>query len=224
MKRFLALACALVLVGAACGDDGAADTDAAPSSEPATTTTQAAPTTVAPTTTAAETTTTTEAVVELDVGDPSNWPLTAPEPELPVTFTDAIGNEVTITKADRIGSLYGAATEILWTLGLGDRLVVVDSTSQYPPDFVADIASVGFFRVLPAEGIISQTPDVVFLSPDAGPPETIEAMEAAGIVLVRVPDLTQDMASFEAMVDLLGVATGTPDHAAAFGDAVFGTS
>jgi iron complex transport system substrate-binding protein len=213
MKKLPALICALVVVAAACGGSEGTETTAAPTTEPPTTTT------AAPSTTAAETTTTIESVEELDYGDPANWPLTAPELELPVTFVDGIGNEVTVTKADRIGSLYGTATEILWDLGLGDRLVVIDSTSQYPAE-LADIPNVGFFQVLPAEGIIAEAPDVLFVSPAAGPPETLEAVEAAGTVIVRIPDMTEEIESFEEIVDMLGVATGMPDHAAAFADAV----
>lgn len=212
MRRLLALTCVLALVAFACGDDDATDTTTAGE-----TTTTAAPTTTAAVTTTAAETTTTEATV--DLADPAGWPLTAPDLVLPVTFVDGIGNEVTVTSVDRIGSMYGTASEILWTLGLGDRIVVIEGTTQYPAELAA-LPNVGFFRALPAEGILAEAPEVLFVSPDAGPPEVLESLEAAGVVVVRLPAMTADIGSFEAIVDMLGVAVGAPDHAAALADAL----
>ena len=201
MKRTLLIYCVLVFALSGCGGTDSADTTTAA-------------------TAAATTTTTTSAVIPTaDVGDPSNWPLTAPPPNLPVTFTDGIGNEVTVTKIDRIGSMFGAASEALWTMGFGDRLVVIEGTTQYPPE-IASLPNVGFFRALPAEGILAEAPDVLFVSPDAGPPEVLESIEAAGVAVVRLPEITSDVESFQAMVELIGLAVGTPEHAAVFADAV----
>ena len=69
----------------------------------------------------------------------------------------------------RIVTLGSDITEIVYTLGEGQRIVGRDSTSVYPPD-VEKIADVGYFRQLGAEGVLSLKPDliivVIFTTPD----------------------------------------------------------
>jgi ABC-type Fe3+-hydroxamate transport system substrate-binding protein len=61
---------------------------------------------------------------------PINWTVVST-----LTFTDALGNNVTITKKpERIVSLAPSNTEILFALGLGDRVVGVTSYADYPPE------------------------------------------------------------------------------------------
>ncbi|MEM9133313.1 MAG: ABC transporter substrate-binding protein [Actinomycetota bacterium] len=151
--------------------------------------------------------------------DPGAWPLAAPDVSLPTTITDASGAEVTIEAADRIGSMSGAASEMLWTLGYGDRVVVIEGTTRYP-DELASLPNVGFFRALPAEGILSETPDVLFVPLDAGPPEALDAIADAGVAVVRLPLDTADPASLTATAELIGAALGSPEHALAVSDGV----
>lgn len=87
----------------------------------------------------------------------------------------------------RIVSVGGAVTEIVNELGLGDRLVAVDSTSMHPPDMRA-LPQVGYMRALSAEGVAALHPDLVLLSDNAGPPAAIEQMRGLGIPLKLVPD------------------------------------
>ena len=47
---------------------------------------------------------------------------------------------------------------------------------------------VGYRRVLSGEGILSYTPDLVILPPDAGPAEIIKHLEGAGVPLLRIKD------------------------------------
>lgn len=78
----------------------------------------------------------------------------------------------------RIVSVGGAVTEIVNGLGLGDRLVAVDSTSLHPPEM----------RALSAEGVAALHPDLVLLSDSAGPPSAIEQMRGLGMPLTLIPD------------------------------------
>ena len=45
-------------------------------------------------------------------------------PQLPVTVTDAAGNEVTVEDISRIVPLSGDIAEIIWGLGLGANIAV----------------------------------------------------------------------------------------------------
>jgi len=156
---------------------------------------------------------TTETVVEASADyDPTTWPLKPGNAVLPATFVDASGDEVTVESTDRIGSMSGAVSELLWTLGLGDQIVVIEGTTGYPEELTA-LPNVGFFRSLPAEGILAQSPDVLFVPLDAGPPEALDAIEAAGVPVVRVPIATEDPSSLVALTDTVGAAIGSPESA-----------
>ena len=51
----------------------------------------------------------------------------------PITVRDASGQTVAIRDTSRIVSIGGAITEILYALGLEQRVVAINSTSFYPP-------------------------------------------------------------------------------------------
>lgn len=89
--------------------------------------------------------------------------------------------------AQRIVSVGGSVTEVLYRLGVQDRIVGVDTTSLYPSEALQTKPDVGYLRALSAEGILGLSPDLIILEKDAGPPETVALLEQAGIETVRVP-------------------------------------
>ncbi len=93
-----------------------------------------------------------------------------------------------VSAAERIVSLGGSITEILFALGLSDRVVAIDSTSLYPPA-VAGLPDVGYLRQLSAEPILSLAPDLVLGTEDAGPAAVIEQIAAVGTPVVLVADV-----------------------------------
>ena len=88
----------------------------------------------------------------------------------------------------RILSLGGAVTEILYDLGAADRIVAVDTTSQFPPEALKAHKNVGYFRALSTEGVLSVAPDIIIASDKAGPPEVVRALKASGIDYFEVND------------------------------------
>jgi iron complex transport system substrate-binding protein len=82
-------------------------------------------------------------------------------PALAVTVTDLKGREVTVASAQRIVSLTPSNTEILFALGLGDRVVGVDAYSNYPADATASLPKCGDYAGPNAEMIVSLQPDLV---------------------------------------------------------------
>lgn len=90
--------------------------------------------------------------------------------------------------SSRIVSVGGAITEILYALGLEQRVVAVDSTSFFPPRALADKPNVGYMRQLSAEGILGLSPSLVLAAEDAGPKETIAVLKAANVPFVQIPD------------------------------------
>lgn len=86
----------------------------------------------------------------------------------------------------RVISLGGDVTEIVYALGAGDLLVARDTTSMFP-ESVNDLPDVGYLRQLSLEGILSFKPDLVLLSDAARPAPLAERLEAAGIKVARIP-------------------------------------
>jgi iron complex transport system substrate-binding protein len=105
-----------------------------------------------------------------------------------ITVRDAAGRPVDVKDASRIVSVGGAVTEILYALGLADRVIAVDSTSLFPPQALRQKPNVGYMRALSAEGVLGLNPSLVLAIEGAGPKETIAVLEAATVPLVRVPD------------------------------------
>src|SRR5262249_47415950 len=105
-----------------------------------------------------------------------------------VTVVDAAGRTVMIAESSRIVSVGGAITEILYALGLEQRVIGVDSTSLFPERALADKPSVGYMRQLSAEGVLGLSPTLVLAAQDAGPKETIAVLEGARVPFVLVPD------------------------------------
>jgi iron complex transport system substrate-binding protein len=91
------------------------------------------------------------------------------------------------TGGGRVVSIGGAITEIVYALDAQDRLVAVDSTSDYPPE-AADLPNVGYMRQLAVEPILALEPTLVLAVEDAGPPAVLDQLRAAGAHLVIVPD------------------------------------
>jgi iron complex transport system substrate-binding protein len=106
----------------------------------------------------------------------------------PVSVTDATGRSVVIADASRILSIGGDVTEILYALGAADRIVAVDTTSQFPPQALKEKRSVGYMRALSSEGCLSVGASLIFASERAGPPEVVKVLKATAIPYVAIPD------------------------------------
>ena len=87
---------------------------------------------------------------------------------------------------DRIVSIGGDVTEIVYALGAGDRLVATDSTSVYPEQANAT-PKIGYVRRLSAEGVLATNPQLILISGAAGPEEALEQIRAVGIDVVEMP-------------------------------------
>ena len=93
-----------------------------------------------------------------------------------------ITTQPAFAEANRIVSLGAQVTETLFALGVGDRVVAIDSSSLWPPQ-AQTLPKVGYFRTLGAEGLLSVQPDLVIGNTDAGPPEALNRLRKAGIAV-----------------------------------------
>lgn len=87
---------------------------------------------------------------------------------------------------DRVLSVGGSVTEIVFALGQEGRLVGRDTTSTYPAAAEA-LPDVGYLRALSPEGVLSVSPDLILMEAGAGPAETLATLEGAGVKIVTIP-------------------------------------
>jgi iron complex transport system substrate-binding protein len=87
----------------------------------------------------------------------------------------------------RIVTLGGAVTEIVYALGAGDQIVGVDASSVYPAA-ATEKPDVGYFREVPAEGVLSLDPSLILALEGTGPPAVLDQFRGAGVRTVLVPD------------------------------------
>ena len=102
----------------------------------------------------------------------------------PIEVTDAGGETVIIHSAERIVSLNGSTTEILFALGIGEKVVGCDASSTYPKHATETLPSVGYQYRLNAEGILSLRPTLVIGRADVKPPQVIEQLRMAGVTVL----------------------------------------
>ena len=87
--------------------------------------------------------------------------------------------------AQRIVSLAGEVTEIVYALGAEELLVAVDASSNYP-EAANDLPNVGYHARLSAEALMAHEPTLVIANSEAGPQEVLDQLESAGVEIVYV--------------------------------------
>ncbi|RKF14592.1 hemin ABC transporter substrate-binding protein [Roseovarius spongiae] len=120
--------------------------------------------------------------------------------------------------AQRIVSIGGAITEIVYQLGQQDRLVARDTTSIYP-EAALELPDVGYVRALSPEGVLSMAPDLVLAEADAGPPATLDVLREARTPLALIPD-SPTAAGIVEKIDAVGAALGAEAEADALAASV----
>ena len=88
--------------------------------------------------------------------------------------------------AEKLISIGGDVTEIVYALGAGNEMVARDSTSLHPQAVLA-LPDVGYMRQLNTEGILSMHPSLVLSSELAEPSLVLQQLEQNGVKVVRVP-------------------------------------
>jgi iron complex transport system substrate-binding protein len=119
---------------------------------------------------------------------------------------------------ERILSIGGSVTEIVYALGQEHRLVARDTTSIYPQAANA-LPDVGYIRALSAEGVLSVAPELIISEDGAGPPEAVAALQSAAIPFVVIPD-AYTAAGVVAKVRAVGEALGVPKDGDAMADRI----
>ena len=128
-----------------------------------------------------------------------------------IQVTDMIGRSVTLDSIpEKIVSLAPSNTEILFSLGLDDKIVGVSDYCDYPAA-AKEKPKVGGFSTADVEKIVATEPDVIFVS-NIHVNEILPALEQLGqtVVVIDPRNLDQVLDSFT----LIGKITGTSTKAA----------
>jgi cobalamin transport system substrate-binding protein len=132
--------------------------------------------------------------------------------ERPASFTDDLGRPVVLEQPpERIVSVSPACTEILFALGLGDKVVGVTEYCNYPEE-AAQKPKIGTFTTPNLESIITLKPDLV-LATGGVQKDLLDRMEQLGLAVYAV-----DASTFDGTVkDIrnVGDLTGTSSAAEA---------
>lgn len=115
---------------------------------------------------------------------------------------------------ERIVAAGGVVTEILYALGVEERLVGVDSTSLEPPRARQTLPDIGYVRALSAEGVLSLAPDRVIAVEAAGPPAALALVREAGVP-IDVVDETTTKEGVLARIRTIGALVGEEARAEA---------
>lgn len=129
-----------------------------------------------------------------------------------VTVVDGFGEAVTIQGIpQRIVSLAPSNTEILYTIGLEDRIVGVTDYCDYPPAAV-DKERVGGYSTISVENVLATDPDLILAAP-GNTEDVVNRLRDLGMIVITlnpetIDDVLQD-------VNLLGRVTGQEEQATA---------
>jgi iron complex transport system substrate-binding protein len=124
------------------------------------------------------------------------------------SFRDSLGRKVVLSAApERIVSLAPSITEIIYFLGLGERLVGVTRFSYFPEE-AREKPRVGTYTDINLEKVVTLDPDLVIATADGNRREDVEMLEEAGIpvYVVNPRKVSQILEAVEAVGDICGIA------------------
>lgn len=129
-----------------------------------------------------------------------------------IEVTDMIGRTITLEGIpEKIISLAPSNTEILFSLGLGDKLVGVTEFCDYP-EAAKGKPKVAGFADADIEKILAAEPDVIFITSTMHVDEILPSLENYGMTVVVI-----DPRTLEEVLDsytIIGKVTGTSEKAA----------
>jgi len=135
-------------------------------------------------------------------------PLGCSQPSLPATIIDDMGRAVSINEIpERIVSHVPPITEIVFALGLGDKVVGVSDYCDYPGEAKLK-PSVGNYYNPSIENIVALNPDLVLTD---GHSESIKQLDSLGITYLVIDP--KDIDGIFHDIELLGKVTGVEGRA-----------
>jgi len=120
---------------------------------------------------------------------------------------------------NRIIALSPHSVEMLFTLGVGDRVIATTKFSNFPPQ-AEDIPRVGGYNGIQIEKILALNPDLIIAWMDGNKIQDIEQMEKLGLNVYRSQTRSLDNIPNELILfgEMLGVQSAAISRANAFNE------
>lgn len=132
----------------------------------------------------------------------------APSCAQAVTFTDALGQKITVDNPQRVVTLMGSFAETWLLAGGGDTLVgtAVDTTDHRDLGIPEHVVSVGTYQNPNMEQILSLNPDLVILSSDTVRTGSHVALKDS-LAATGIPAAYFKVTHFEDYLNMLRICT-----------------
>lgn len=121
-----------------------------------------------------------------------------------------------LSAQERLISIGGDVTEILYAIGANESLIGRDSTSITPAK-AKSLPDIGYMRQLNTEGILALKPTKIIATSAAQPSVVLEQLKSAGVAVEQVP-LQYSPQSVVEKIHRLGQLTGKQEQAAALAE------
>ncbi|HUR77663.1 MAG TPA: ABC transporter substrate-binding protein [Acidimicrobiales bacterium] len=127
---------------------------------------------------------------------------------LPVTVDSADGRRVTVRDTRRIIPLWDNLAEVVFALGLGDRVVARDTSTTFAQ--ARRLPLITRAHDVTAESVLSLRPTLILADEQSGPPEALRQIRDVGVpvVVFRRPTRVEEIA---AQIRSIAAALGVRD-------------
>lgn len=144
---------------------------------------------------------------------PTTAPTIEPEPEK-IVIIDDLGIEIVLdVPAQKIISISSSLTEILFSVGAGDKLIGRDSNSMYPEAALEAVDLGGMWDGIPVEDFLAMEPDLI-LAGEIYSAEAIAELRELGLTVYWQANPDSFEGLYENIKDIAYLA-GMEDQAAA---------
>ncbi|WP_435929359.1 heme/hemin ABC transporter substrate-binding protein [Dryocola sp. BD613] len=113
--------------------------------------------------------------------------------------------------AERLVVAGGSLTELIFAMGVGNRVVGVDETTSYPPETAA-LPHIGYWKQLSSEGILSLRPDSFITWQDAGPQLILDQLRRQKVNVVALPRVPATVEQMYANIHELAKTLRIPEQ------------
>ena len=113
------------------------------------------------------------------------------------------GSRAKTENPERLVVISPIYNEIIWDLGVQDKVVGVDYSSTYPPE-IKNVQTVGYHRALSAEGILSLHPTAIIHDGNVGPPQVLEQLQGLTIPMKTFTAKNDNVDDTKALIREMG--------------------
>tara|TARA_A100001037_G_C15054919_1_gene591876 strand:- start:40 stop:990 length:951 start_codon:yes stop_codon:yes gene_type:complete len=138
-----------------------------------------------------------------------------PNLEYSVSFTDQMGNKNFSLRPTKVASFSPEITEIIFELGHGNKLVAVDSNSNFPPA-TSSLPKLGFMNIN-TESIVQYEPDLIILT--AGFEDIAKKLESLDYQVAFI-DAPKNLNGLWDNINILGKIFESEDTASQLADSL----